>query len=296
MSQSAFIDNLNKELHKYICRVTIGNSKLLYTKLKRYPITECTNDYISMYNLITDECDHIKKIDITHFEIIDTNIINNIKKETSFIKKNKLLYKKVIDNVISKDLFYGTVLNKTIVDYDISESIGDFDFNLDINILKGVDIPKDKFELLKQSFIKIVKNISDKNKAELQNLKKDCETEEDKEDIDTIMEMFDDCIEEIDFSGVKKLKDLLECWPPLLMPYPESIHKLIDLHITDDEPVFNKIDEFKQIVNTIDDHNIIKEFIEILGKEKNNIPEDMFIEYNKILEDILDVTNIQNEL
>ena len=53
MSQSAFIDNLNKELHKYICRVTIGNSKLLYTKLKRYPITECTDDYISMYNLIS---------------------------------------------------------------------------------------------------------------------------------------------------------------------------------------------------------------------------------------------------
>jgi hypothetical protein len=249
-----------------------------------------------MYNLITDECDHIKKTDITYFEIIDTNIINNIKKETVFIKKCKLLYEKVKDNSITKDLFYNTVLNKTVVDYNLSESIGDFEFNLDINILKGGDIPKDKFELLKQSFIKMVKDISDKNKAELQDLKNECETEEDKEDINIILDMFNDCIEEIDFSNVKKLKDLLECWPPLLMPYPESINLLVDLKISDDMPILNQIEEFKQIVNTIDDHNIIKEFIEILGKEKNNIPEDMFIEYNKILEGILDVTNIQNEL
>ena len=296
MSQSAFIDNLNKELHKYICRVTIGNSKLIYTKLKRYPITECTDDYISMYNLITDECDHIKKTDITHFEIIDTNIINNIKKETSFIKKCKLLYKKVRDNSITKDLFYETVLNKTVVDYNLSESMGDFEFNLDINILKGGDIPKDKFELLKQSFIKMVKTVSDKNKAELQDLKNECETEEDKEDINIILDMFDDCIEEIDFSNVKKLKDLLECWPPLLMPYPESINLLIDLKISDDIPILNQIDEFKQLANTINDNGIIKEFIEILYTEKDNISEDMFIEYNKILEDILDDKYTQNEL
>ena len=280
MSQSAFINNLDKKLHKYICRVTIGNSKLIYTKLKRYPITKCTDDYISMYNLITDECDHIKKTDITHFEIIDTNIINNIKKETSFIKKCKLLYKKVRDNSITKDLFYETVLNKTVVDYNLSESMADFEFNLDINILKGGDIPKDKFELLKQSFIKMVKTVSDKNKAELQDLKNECETEEDKEDINIILDMFDDCIEEIDFSNVKKLKDLLECWPPLLMPYPESINLLIDLKISDDIPILNQIDEFKQLANTINDNGIIKEFIEILYTEKDNISEDMFIEYN----------------
>lgn len=45
-----------------------------------------------------------------------------------------------------------------------------------------------------------------------------CE-EDDLEDIETIKEMFEECVDDIDLSQVKSITDLVNCWPPSFITF-----------------------------------------------------------------------------
>ena len=284
MASTSLIDNLINTSSKYICRVTIGNSIIPYTRMKKYNVVESdSNEHISMYNLITEQCDEILKTDITQFHLIDTNIVNNIKKELSFVERCKKYYKKMQERGLSDDFFFSKLMTKFNIQYDLIDIVYAFDFHLDEKILRGEDIPDNKFNDIQKAFISLVNKQCETNKQELYELKNDCADSDDLEDIETIIEMFDSCVDEIDFDGVKKIKDMVSCWPPLLMPYPESVLTLVNLQVPKENEL-SKEEEFKRIINMVNDVDIISSYIEIIYNAKDEIDDICFVKYLQILE------------
>lgn len=284
---SVYENKLLKDLSRYYCRVKLKDYVIICTRIKKYNIEYCNdNNYISLYNLITDKCDKIKKSEIISHSIENLKIIENIKTEDSFIKKCKFFYEKAKENNITDDVFNKLLMNETVVNNNLQELIYDFNFTIDCNDIINNIISEEKIDIIKESFIKMIAKAANCNKEELYELKKSTEDEEDKEDIDTIIEMFDECVEEVDLNDVKTLTELVECWPPLLMPAPDSIENFNNLCIVNTNPE-SKIVEFKKIVDNLSDKSIIKDFIEILDQEKNNIPVDTFNEYRAILNEKL---------
>ena len=129
-----FLNKLIKDTSRYFCRVKIGDSLIPYTRLKKFNVIDSNDDdYIVLYNLITNKCDKIKKSEITSYTIEKINIIENIKTETSFVKKCKFYYNKAKEKNISDDDFYKLLMNENIVVNDLQEAIYDFNFTINNN-------------------------------------------------------------------------------------------------------------------------------------------------------------------
>lgn len=284
---SVFINKLLNDTTKYHCLVKIGDSIIPYTRLKNYNVQNSDDEeYINLYNLITDKCDKILKTEIISYNIKELTIVNNIKNGHNFVKKCKFYYNKAKEKNISSDSFFKLLMNETIVKHDLQETLFDFDLTIDHNDIINNVISDEKRNIIIEAFIKIVDRAANNNKEELYKLKEGCETDEDKEDIDSIIEMFDECKEEIELDEVKTLTGLIECWPPLLMPVPDSILKIQEVDIVGVNSV-TKLEEFKEIINAIKDKSVIEDFIKIIDEGKNNIPESQYNEYKAILDEKL---------
>ena len=48
-----------------------------------------------------------------------------------------------------------------------------------------------------------------------------------------------------------------------------------------------KLEEFKEIINSIKDKSVIQDFIKMIDEEKGNIPESQYNEYKAILDENL---------
>ena len=287
MVDPIFINKLIKDTSRYFCRVKIGNSLIPYTRLKKFNVVDDDNDEnITLYNLITSKCDTIKKSTITSYTIVNQKITDNIKNETSFVNRCKNYYTKAKEKGISDIDFFEKQMNENIINNNLQEAIIDFDFIIDHNDIINNVLSIEKINAVKKVFQGIVSKAVEDNKQELFNLIKESDNEEDKEDINSIIEMFDECIEEIDFEDVKTLTELIDCWPPLLMPLPESIEKIKKIKFFTQNNK-TKLEEFKDIINNIEDKSVIQEFIEILDKEKDSIPVDEFNKYKAILNEKL---------
>ena len=70
------------------------------------------------------------------------------------------------------------------------------------------------------------------------------------------------------------------------MPAPESILKIQEVDILRDNGM-TKLEEFKEIINSIKDKSVIQDFIKIIDEEKGNIPESQYNEYKAILDENL---------
>tara|TARA_E500000318_G_scaffold110256_1_gene125210 strand:+ start:460 stop:1323 length:864 start_codon:yes stop_codon:yes gene_type:complete len=287
MSLPIFIDNLNKDLTRYYCRVKIGNSLIPYTKVNRFNVPDSDDaDYILMYNLATDKIDKIEKNKIRQYTLVSDNIVTNIKMETPFVEMCKQFYKQTKDKGLSDKFFTDNLLNEFIVKNNLLDVIVAFDFQLDAESIENNVLNKDNLDNIKKSFKKLLEIKIEENKKELDLLLKDCETEEDIEDIVTIKEMFDDCINEIQLDNIETLQDLFEQWPPILMPMPDSMDLLSEIEETickDQTP----LEEFQNIIDNIDDKELIKEFNEILLEQKDNIDEEFFTEIKTVLDEKL---------
>jgi len=284
---SIFINKLIKDSSKYYCRLKIGDSLIPYTRLRKFNVVDGDDDnYIALYNLITDKCEQVKITEIISYTIEKMKIIENIKHEDSFVKRCKFYYNKAKEKNITDDDFYKLLMNENIVVNDLQEAIYDFNFTIDNNDIINNVISQEKIDTVKEAFIGMITKAANDSKEELYELRKNCEDEEDKEDIDTIVEMFNDCIEEVDLEDVKTLTDLLECWPPLLMPAPDSVERLKNLSIVNPTNL-SKLEEFKKIIDSINDKSILRDFIEILNKEKDSITTEVFNEYKAILDEKL---------
>lgn len=287
MSSPVFINKLNKDLAQYYCRVLIGNSLFFYTKLNRLNVPDSEDEnYILMYNLITEKIDKVNKDNIIQYTLIHDKIVDNIKIETAFINRCKEFYKITKEKGYTDKFFNDNFLNEFVVDHNLLDILIAFDFTLDAKSIQNSNIDKSKLNKVISSFKKLILKKVEENKNELDLLLEDCETEEDIEDIETIKEMFDSSFEEIEYENVNNIMDLIDLWPPILMPLPGNMEDLksINFSVFETQSVN---DELKEIINNINDDNLIKEFIEILDKEKDNIEEDFYKEIKTILDERL---------
>ena len=289
----SFKEKLYKDATKYIIRVKIKDNVIPYTRIKSYNIVDSKSDEcIALYNLITDKCDDISFEDIISYTISNTNIVENVKIDTGFKDHCKKYYKICMEKNISEEVFYNLFLNKFIVDNNLQDTILEFNFQLDLDSITNNTLSEDSKESIKEAFINIVKNRCNESKNELNLIKKDCEDEDDIEDIDSIIEMFDDSVDSINLDEVKNLSDLLDNWPPLLLPLPDSLEKLKRLKFTVNDK-FTKLNEMKSIIGCINDVNLLKEFKDILSSEKDTIDSKDFENYLKVINDA--ITELSNE-
>ena len=107
--------------------------------------------------------------------------------------------------------------------------------------------------------------------------------------------MFDDSVDRINLDEVKNLSDLLDNWPPLLLPLPDSLEKLKRLRfiVVNENDKFTKLNEMKSIIGCINDVNLLKEFKDILSSEKDTIDSKDFENYLKVINDA--ITELSNE-
>ena len=284
---SVFINKLLKDTSKYHCLLKIGDSVIPYTRLKNYNVQNSDDEeYINLYNLITDKSDKILKSEIISYDIKELKIVENIKRGSAFIKQCKFYYDKAKEKNISSDSFFKILMNETIIKHELQETLFDFDFAIDHNDIINNVLSEEKRNIIIEAYIKMIDRAANDSKEELYELRKSCETDEDKEDIDAIVEMFDECKEEIELEDVKTLTDLIDCWPPLLMPAPESILKIQEVDILRDNGM-TKLEEFKEIINSIKDKSVIQDFIKMIDEEKGNIHESQYNEYKAILDENL---------
>ena len=102
---ATFKELLYRDTTKYICRLTIKNNIIPYTRLKTYNVVDSNKDnHITLYNLIAERCDEISLDDIDTYTISNVNIIENIKTDTSFVNNCKIYYNKCLEKNISDNV------------------------------------------------------------------------------------------------------------------------------------------------------------------------------------------------
>ena len=98
--------------------------------------------------------------------------------------------------------------------------------------------------------------------SELNVIKQSSENAEDIEDIDTIIQMYNDCVSEIDYSKCKSLIDYLNVYPPLLLPLPENVDGLLSVL----QKIHKNTDDYVEFMNIVDNSLTYSEITELLNE------------------------------
>ena len=284
MSNSVFIKKLISEASNNMLRVIkYDNTVIPYSSLPKYNVTQTEDEkYITLYNLITDKIEDIKIEDIKFYTLTDTLIHNNIKNEFKFVNSCKKAFQQFKKTGLPIEIFYKNYMNSVVIDYELQEAVCSFDFLLSEDIITGKSIPKKSITKLKKTFFKLIDKKLDENKNELIKLKNECDSEEDEEDINQILELFDSCKDDISFENVNTIADILNQWPPLLLPLPDNLDKLLNITITKIEKI-TKLEQLADLITNLDS-KMIYSFIEILDNAKEQLEDSVYKEYRKILD------------
>lgn len=284
MSNKVFVDKLISQASKNMLRVKkIDNSIIPYTLLGKYNTTQTEKTgYVTLHNLIAGKNEDVSLQDIDSFIIERENVSENIKHEYTFIQYCTKAYNLFLKTKLPKGIFYKNFMNSTVIDNNIQQAVIDFNFLINEDMIKGKNIEVELLEDIKNSFLNIIDKKINENKKELIQLKDECETEEDEEDIDEIIEMFDGCKEEICLDNAQTITDILNEWPPLLLPLPDSLDKLLNLEIVEIEEK-TKLEQFKDLITNLD-ANILYEFNQILDNAKETLDESIYNEYKNVID------------
>ena len=284
MLNSVFIKRLLSDASRNMLRVKkYDNTVICYTLLPKYNVTQTDNEeYITLYNLITDKNEDIKIEDISTFIIQDDNIYKNTINELGYVGRCKNALKLFEKTKLPIETFYKNYMNSVAIENEVQDAVCSFDFLLDEDIISGKKIPNKSLKKLKSSFLKLVDEKLNENKEELQQLKDECDSEEDQEDIDQILEMFDSCKDEICFENIENITDILNQWPPLLLPLPDSLDKLLNVTapIVDEN---NKLKDLADLITNLDSETL-NEFKKILDDAKEILEESVYNDYKNVLD------------
>lgn len=284
MLNSVFIKRLLSDASRNMLRVKkYDNTVICYTLLPKYNVTQTDNEeYITLYNLITDKNEDIKIEDISTFIIQDDNIYKNTINELGYVGRCKNALKLFEKTKLPIETFYKNYMNSVAIENEVQDAVCSFDFLLDEDIISGKKIPNKSLKKLKSSFLKLVDEKLNENKEELQQLKDECDSEEDQEDIDQILEMFDSCKDEICFENIENITDILNQWPPLLLPLPDSLDKLLNVTV----PIVDENNKLKDLADLITnlDSETLNEFKKILDDAKEILEESVYNDYKNVLD------------
>jgi hypothetical protein len=283
MSNSVFIKKLLSEASNNIIRVIkFDNSVIPYSLLPKYNVTQTEDkEYITLYNLITDKIEDIKIVDIKFHSIQNELVYHNLSHEFKFVDGSKKAFQLFKKTGLPIEIFYKNFMNKVAIEYGLQEAVRSFDYLLDEDTINGKKIPKKSIKKFKKSFLKLIDEKLDENKNELLDLKNECDSEEDEEDINQILEMFDSCKDDICFDDVNTIKDILNQWPPLLLPLPGNLEKLLKISTPKNDET-TKLEELADLISNLDS-KMIYSFIEILDNAKEQLKESVYNDYKKVL-------------
>ena len=272
-------DVVIEELSNYICFLKIKGIGRPYTTKKdickiTLKNTNKTNK-LRVYNLLSKKIenlffDQIKEITVHDRD--DKNIETSLKyidKINSDINDCSLKY-------ISKDELLNYYLKNEVYCIDSEQELFNickkFEFTIKDYEIKANTITNSKN--LTKVWNNIVKLKVDENISELNEIKKEAD-KEDIEDIDSIIEMFNETLDDIDLKDCKNLIDVIDTYPPLLLPLPEELRSIKD-KINDQGN-----DTLQAALSLVEDmtYDELKEiYNEILEFKNNNYVVDLVID------------------
>ena len=258
------------------------NLQIPYTASNRN-ITQLDEDtMIRCYNLITEKLEDLYIKDIAS--------CCSVTYDVKYIEKCKNDLKKLND--VDGEIAYKFYFNSLTKQYNLFDAIKLFKFCLTPEEFITNIISNKQLNVIKTPFIDLVKLKINETIAELDEIAVTCE-EDDLEDIETIKEMFEECVDDIDLSQVKSITDLVNCWPPLLLPLPDSLEKIKEclskFNIIEDSSKIKS--DLEYIIQDNDNMSLLQEFLEVLEVNKNDIDIKKYTVSKNVIEKRLNILN-----
>lgn len=252
--------------HRDTYRFVTCNDK--YTPSKIYN-GENLSDSIEAYDIINKRVIKMPLVEIMrHYQHDIDNIDNN---DNVFLTRAQTLTDK-INSYISENTnitfaqIYNSYVKPLIIDiYDIENApvldfISSKKFALTYTDIISPVVPEHR----KQSIINLCKSIItsklDEILSELNTIKQTSNDIEDIADIDTIIQMYKDTVNEIDYTSCKSLSDYFKVYPPLLLPLPKEI----DILLNKLEKIHSQSDDYVEFMNIVDHSLTYQEMQELL--------------------------------
>ncbi len=277
-----------KQLSNNICFLKIEGISKPYTTLKDICKITIKNtdkiDKLKVYNLLSKKIENISFSEIE--EITAHGIDNNIDINLGYIDKINSDLEDCSLEYISKDELLNYYLKNEVYLVNSEKEIFDickkFEFTVRDYEIKANTISNKNN--ISKVWNKIVKHKIDENINELNEIKKESD-EEDIEDINSIIEMFSETLNDIDLTDCKNLIDVIDTYPPLLLPLPDELTSIKDKINGNDD---NTLDAALSLVETMTYDELKEIYDEISEIKDTNYVVTKVI--NKIKE-ILDKTN-----
>ena len=277
-----------KQLSNNICFLKIEGISKPYTTLKDICKITIENtdkiDKLKVYNLLSKKVVNIFYDEIE--EITIHGVDNNIEINLSYIDKINSDLEDCSLEYICKDELLNYYLKNEVYLVNSEKEIFDickkFEFTVRDYEIKANTISNKNN--ISKVWNKIVKHKIDENINELNEIKKESD-EEDIEDINSIIEMFSETLNDIDLTDCKNLIDVIDTYPPLLLPLPDELTSIKDKINGNDD---NTLDAALSLVETMTYDELKEIYDEISEIKDTNYVVTKVI--NKIKE-ILDKTN-----
>tara|TARA_A100000172_G_scaffold80461_1_gene70105 strand:- start:11449 stop:12315 length:867 start_codon:yes stop_codon:yes gene_type:complete len=235
---------------KDICKITIKNSDKI--------------DKIRVYNILSKKIENILYSEIQ--EITVHGVDNNIEINLGYIDKINSDLEDCSLEYISKEELLEYYLKNEVYKVNSEKEIFDickkFEFTVRDYEIKANTISNKNN--ISKVWNKIVKHKIDENINELNEIKKESD-EEDIEDINSIIEMFCETLNDIDLTDCKNLIDVIDTYPPLLLPLPDELTSIKDKINGNDD---NTLDAALSLVETMT-YDELKEIYDEISEIKD---------------------------
>jgi hypothetical protein len=258
-------DVVIEELSNYICFLKIKGVDKPYTSKKDICKVTIENsnkiNKLRVYNLLSKKVENLFFDEIEEITVHDKDN-KNVETSIQYIDQINLDLNDCSLKYISKDELLEYYLKNAVYLVNSEKEIFDIckkfefavrDYEIKANIISNIDI-------LEKVWNKIIKLKVDENINELNEIKNEADDKEDIEDIEDIIEMFNETINEVDLTDCKNLIDVIDTYPPLLLPLPDELKSIKDkINSSDDSTLDAALslvetmtyDELQEIYNEI---------------------------------------------
>lgn len=270
------------------------------------------DEVIRLFNMWSKQVEEFPIIQILDHRLKDKSAFRNFKESNEYIQKDVAFLTAKIDGylknkpVLNANEIYDIMLNTNFIDiYNVDKEntilnfIADTNFCFSIEDIKATTLYGDTKENFTSSFIKYIKVKIQDIVNELLELKNQSDDAEDAADIDAIIEMYKDCVNDLDFSQCNSFNDYIRSWPPLLLPIPLQLEHYL-IHgipgIGNNESVASHNDVYVEFMNIIDSDVLSNDELQTLLDELDELqpPLDELNEVSQSYNAELDLTRFKN--
>lgn len=271
------MDSLDKKiiienLSNYICFLNINGVNYPYTTKKEICNISIKNtttrNKFRVFNLLSNKMEDILFDNVYETTVYENNG-DNIESSKKYIDQIKSDIGSCCFDYVSREEILKYYLKNEIYivnsEKEIFEICKKFKFTILDYEIKAQTISN--IENITNVWKEIIREKITDNVEELNNLKNETEDKEDIEDIDSIIEMFNDTVGEIDLSDCKNLFDVIETYPPLLLPLPDSLKSIQN---SLNQGGSSSLNEALKLVETLTYDELEEIYNEVKGSSEQN--------------------------